>query len=135
MPELPEVETIARGLARQVTGDVIESVWIGGKPEPLKSPAREIARTLAGPRIADVRRVGKHIVFDLERAGGTARDQWIVAAVTAQPGQRLRQQQRPEAERQAAGERHQECDPLRGAEALHRTHATRDLRRIALRPR
>src|SRR5207237_10113251 len=78
MPELPEVETIARGLARQVTGDVIESVWIGGKPEPLKSPAREIARTLAGPRIADVRRVGKHIVFDLERAGGTARDQWIV---------------------------------------------------------
>ena len=33
MPELPEVETIARGLASRVTGDVIESVWLGAKPE------------------------------------------------------------------------------------------------------
>jgi formamidopyrimidine-DNA glycosylase len=66
MPELPEVETIARGLQRHVTGDVIESVWIGSKPEPLKSPAREIARVLEGARIADVRRVGKHLVVDLE---------------------------------------------------------------------
>lgn len=31
MPELPEVETIARGLAKRVTGDVIESVWLGEK--------------------------------------------------------------------------------------------------------
>jgi formamidopyrimidine-DNA glycosylase len=66
MPELPEVETIARGLAARVTGDVIESVWLGSKPEPLKSPAAEIARTLESSRIAGVRRVGKHIVFDLE---------------------------------------------------------------------
>jgi len=29
MPELPEVETIARGLAKRVIGDVIESVWLG----------------------------------------------------------------------------------------------------------
>jgi formamidopyrimidine-DNA glycosylase len=66
MPELPEVETIARGLAKRVTGDVIESVWIGQKKEPLKSPAREIARTLEHSRILGVRRMGKHIVFDLE---------------------------------------------------------------------
>lgn len=66
MPELPEVETIARGLAKRVTGDVIDSVWLGSKPEPLKSPASEIARTLESARIADVRRVGKHIVFDLQ---------------------------------------------------------------------
>jgi formamidopyrimidine-DNA glycosylase len=66
MPELPEVETIARGLARRVNGDVIESVWLGSKPEPLKSPAPEIAATLESSRIMDVRRVGKHIVFDLE---------------------------------------------------------------------
>jgi formamidopyrimidine-DNA glycosylase len=65
MPELPEVETIARGLASRVTGDVIESVWLGSKPEPLKSPAAEIAATLDGRRIAGVRRVGKHIVLDL----------------------------------------------------------------------
>jgi formamidopyrimidine-DNA glycosylase len=84
MPELPEVETIARGLAKRVTGESIESVWIGGKPEPLKSSAAEIARTLERARIAGVRRVGKHIVFDLERAkpgskgGVTTHAQWIV---------------------------------------------------------
>lgn len=66
MPELPEVETIARGLARRVIGDVIESVWLGSKPEPLKSSAGEIVAALEGRKIRDVRRVGKHIVFDLE---------------------------------------------------------------------
>jgi formamidopyrimidine-DNA glycosylase len=69
MPELPEVETIARGLARRVSGDVIESIWLGQKPEPLKSSAREIAAALEHSRIATVRRMGKHIVFDLESAG------------------------------------------------------------------
>jgi formamidopyrimidine-DNA glycosylase len=66
MPELPEVETIARGLAKRVTGDVIESVWLGSKPEPLKSPAREIAATLENSRISGVRRMGKHIVIELQ---------------------------------------------------------------------
>ncbi len=66
MPELPEVETIARGLHQRVNGDVIESVWLGSKPEPLKSPAAEIAATLESKRIAGVRRVGKHIVVDLD---------------------------------------------------------------------
>ncbi len=70
MPELPEVETIARGLASRVTGDTIESVWLGSKPEPLKSPAAEIVSTLESQRIAGVRRVGKHIVFDLEPVAG-----------------------------------------------------------------
>src|SRR5689334_9698120 len=66
MPELPEVETIARGLDREVKGDRIVSIWLGNKPEPLKSLAAEIARVLQGARIAGVRRVGKHIVIDLE---------------------------------------------------------------------
>src|SRR3984885_14240715 len=69
MPELPEVETIARGLALRVSGDVIESIWLGRKPEPLKSSAREIAAALEHSRIATVRRMGKHIVFDLEQDG------------------------------------------------------------------
>ncbi|HXW92358.1 MAG TPA: bifunctional DNA-formamidopyrimidine glycosylase/DNA-(apurinic or apyrimidinic site) lyase [Terriglobales bacterium] len=66
MPELPEVETIARGLASRVAGDVIDSVWLGAKPEPFKSAAAEIMATLQSRRIAHVRRVGKHLVFDLE---------------------------------------------------------------------
>jgi formamidopyrimidine-DNA glycosylase len=71
MPELPEVETIARGLAKRVTGDVIDSVWLGQKKEPLKSPASAIAATLEHSRIAAVRRMGKHIVFDLDCVGRT----------------------------------------------------------------
>src|SRR5512142_1635354 len=77
MPELPEVETIARGLDKRIAGDIIESVWIGDKPQPLKSPASEIAAVLEQSRIMHVRRVGKHIVFDLER-GANERAQWIV---------------------------------------------------------
>ena len=79
MPELPEVETIARGLAKRVVGDVIESVWLGSKPEPLKSSAAEIAATLQSRKISEVRRVGKHIVVDLSGENGNARSaQWIV---------------------------------------------------------
>jgi formamidopyrimidine-DNA glycosylase len=84
MPELPEVETIARGLHTRVSGDAIETIWLGGKPEPLKSPAHEIAATLEHTRILTVRRVGKHIVFDLvpknarSRKAQPAQAQWIV---------------------------------------------------------
>jgi formamidopyrimidine-DNA glycosylase len=70
MPELPEVETVARGLAKRVTGEIIESVWIGAKRQPLKSPARLIADTLEHKRIASVGRVGKHIVFELAEGDG-----------------------------------------------------------------
>jgi formamidopyrimidine-DNA glycosylase len=69
MPELPEVETIARGLQQKVAGDVIESVWLGSKPQTMKSRPAEIAATLQHARITQVRRMGKHIVFDLERNG------------------------------------------------------------------
>jgi formamidopyrimidine-DNA glycosylase len=77
MPELPEVETIARGLHKRVAGDRIESVWIGSKRELLKSPATKIAATLEGARVDQVRRVGKHIVFDLNTRK-RANSQWIV---------------------------------------------------------
>ena len=66
VPELPEVETIARGLDRRVAADTVESVWIGSRKQPLKSPAGVIASTLEGKRIVRVHRAGKHIVFDLE---------------------------------------------------------------------
>ena len=72
MPELPEVETIARGLQKRVAGDAIVSVWLGSKPQTMKSRPTEIANTLEHTRIREVRRMGKHIVFELER-NGTAR--------------------------------------------------------------
>jgi formamidopyrimidine-DNA glycosylase len=72
VPELPEVETIVRGLERRVVGDTITSVWIGSRPQPLKSPPDLIARTLEGKRIVGVHRAGKHIVFELQRPSGNA---------------------------------------------------------------
>ncbi|HXE90047.1 MAG TPA: bifunctional DNA-formamidopyrimidine glycosylase/DNA-(apurinic or apyrimidinic site) lyase [Terriglobales bacterium] len=91
MPELPEVETIARGLAQRVTGDAIESVWLGEKPEPLKSPARRIVETLRDARIAGVRRVGKHIVFELRRQETSPQS----SALGRKQGQRQRREQEP----------------------------------------
>lgn len=73
VPELPEVETIVRGLERRVVGDAIESVWIGSRKQPLKSSAALIVRTLEGKRIKRVHRAGKHIVFDLAASNGTGR--------------------------------------------------------------
>jgi formamidopyrimidine-DNA glycosylase len=80
MPELPEVETIARGLDKRVAGEAIESVWLGSKPEPLKSSAQEIVAALESKTISGVRRAGKHIVFDLASSNGSpaANSQWIV---------------------------------------------------------
>jgi len=83
MPELPEVETIARGLQERVAGDSIQSVWLGEKPQSFKSQPEEIVRVLERARISAVRRVGKHIVFDLDYPVGrnrrtVRRGQWIV---------------------------------------------------------
>jgi formamidopyrimidine-DNA glycosylase len=78
MPELPEVETVARGLHKHVAGDVIESVWIGSRHQPLKSTPDEIAAMLEGSRISQARRVGKHIAIDLQKPAPASPGQWIV---------------------------------------------------------
>jgi formamidopyrimidine-DNA glycosylase len=72
MPELPEVETIARGVDERLRGDRIENTWFSEKREPFKSSPQLMAKELSGRRIDRVYRVGKHIVFDL------ADLQWIV---------------------------------------------------------
>ena len=79
MPELPEVETVVRGLRAAVIGDRIESVWIGPRTQPLKSPPAEITATLEGALIMGVHRMGKHIVVDLGRQAPERPDaHWIV---------------------------------------------------------
>lgn len=67
MPELPEVETVARSADRHVRGDTIVSASFSSHKEPFKTDPDEMAAALPGWRIAGVRRVGKHIVADLER--------------------------------------------------------------------
>ena len=38
MPELPEVETIARGVNERLRGDRIVEVWFGSHSQPFKTP-------------------------------------------------------------------------------------------------
>jgi formamidopyrimidine-DNA glycosylase len=83
MPELPEVETVANGVNERVRGQRIELVWLSSKPQTFKTPPPEMMDLLQGRWIARVRRVGKHIVFDLQdrppvETGTTANLQWIV---------------------------------------------------------
>ena len=86
MPELPEVETIARGVDARVRGDRIVETWFSGHREPFKtSPGRQ-ANGLEGRVILSVHRTGKHIVCELGRGDGGPSDQsserpeaqWIV---------------------------------------------------------
>jgi len=70
MPELPEVETIARGVNERLRGDRIVEVWFGRHREPFKTPAANQAKGLEGRAILAVHRTGKHIVCELGAADG-----------------------------------------------------------------
>ena len=91
MPELPEVETIARGVDARVRGDRIVEAWFGTHREPFKTPAARQAEELRERPIVAVHRTGKHIVVELggnngghsRKKSGPGQDsaitaQWIV---------------------------------------------------------
>jgi formamidopyrimidine-DNA glycosylase len=78
MPELPEVETIARGAHERVHGDRIVEVWFCQHPQPFKTSAARQARGLEGRVILAVHRTGKHIVCEL---GGAADGSLLVESV------------------------------------------------------
>jgi formamidopyrimidine-DNA glycosylase len=64
MPELPEVETIARGLRAVLPGRRILSVRLG-KTDFIDDPAA-IEREVPGTRLVAVRRHGKFLLLDLQ---------------------------------------------------------------------
>jgi formamidopyrimidine-DNA glycosylase len=70
MPELPEVETIARGVHERVRGDRIVQAWFSSYPQPFKTPPRRQAAGLEGRVVLGVHREGKHIVVELGGASG-----------------------------------------------------------------
>jgi formamidopyrimidine-DNA glycosylase len=73
MPELPEVETIARGVDARLRGDRIVDAWFGSHRNLLKTPASRQAAGLRDRRIESVHRTGKHIVVELgPKVGGKA---------------------------------------------------------------
>jgi formamidopyrimidine-DNA glycosylase len=73
MPELPEVETIARGVNQRLRGDRIVQAWFGSRPQTFKNPPSRQAKGLAGRVILAVHRTGKHIVFELGAGKSGAR--------------------------------------------------------------
>lgn len=64
MPELPEVETVVRGLRGTLPGCRIMSVRLG-KTDFIDDPAA-LERELPGKKITAIRRFGKFLLFDLE---------------------------------------------------------------------
>jgi formamidopyrimidine-DNA glycosylase len=75
MPELPEVETIARGVDTRVRGDRVAEAWFSGQRGPFKTPAARQAKGLAGRVFLSVHRAGKHIVCALGPAGEPAAEE------------------------------------------------------------
>jgi formamidopyrimidine-DNA glycosylase len=86
MPELPEVETIARGVDQRVRGDRIVQALFGAHLSPFKTPPAQQAAGLEGSVFLSVHRCGKHIVCELGECEQAARNQhearpkaqWIV---------------------------------------------------------
>jgi formamidopyrimidine-DNA glycosylase len=75
MPELPEVETIARGLDPVLRGRRVEAVWGSGLPLHLNRPVdlRALRAVAAGRAIERVRRRGKYLLIVLTELGSAQR--------------------------------------------------------------
>jgi len=71
MPELPEVETVVRGLRASLPGRAILDVRLG-KTDFIDDPVA-LGERLPGSRILGVTRLGKFIAIDLA-PGGVASD-------------------------------------------------------------
>lgn len=65
MPELPEVETVARSLRPRLVGRRLQAVWTSGKP--LRRPVDRAAlrRAAGGAEVEAVERRGKYLVLRL----------------------------------------------------------------------
>jgi formamidopyrimidine-DNA glycosylase len=76
MPELPEVETVARGLRAVLPGRRILSVRLG-KTDFIEDPPA-VERLLPGLQIAGVRRHGKFLLVNFESSNGVATDELLM---------------------------------------------------------
>lgn len=64
MPELPEVETVKRGLAKLIIGKNIKSVT-SDNPKSFPNPPHDVSQFLVGASITAVRRRAKVLLIDL----------------------------------------------------------------------
>jgi formamidopyrimidine-DNA glycosylase len=70
VPELPEVETVARGLRRCLTGERVERVHVLRADSIAHPGPRAFAGALAGRRFEGVDRRGKYLLFHLDGGAG-----------------------------------------------------------------
>lgn len=73
MPEMPEVEILARHLRPLLRGKTIRTVTVRRERATRPTPPREFERVLAGAKFKDVSRRGKYLLFQLEPAAGARR--------------------------------------------------------------
>ena len=64
MPELPEVETVRRGLEKQIVGKTIESVKVT-YPKLVRTGLEDFQLLLPGQSVQAMRRQGKYLIFEL----------------------------------------------------------------------
>ncbi len=72
MPELPEVETVCRGLRANILGDAIKSVEVLRKESIGYPSVGEFERTVPGHTFEDVSRRGKYILIHMSGQSGLA---------------------------------------------------------------
>lgn len=68
MPELPEVETMVRGIRSHVIDRIIENIVMcpnDFKPISIAPKLPKLRKKLVGQRFVNVRRLGKRVVFDI----------------------------------------------------------------------
>lgn len=67
MPELPEVQTVVSQLAKKITGKRIAGFWSDWEKQ-VKPGLKQLTKLAMGGVVDGTRRIGKHIVVDLDNA-------------------------------------------------------------------
>ena len=65
MPELPEVETVRRGLANLIVGRMVRSAFAIDSPKSFPNAPSDVQSFLVGAEITDIRRRAKVLLIDL----------------------------------------------------------------------
>ena len=66
MPELPEVETVRRGLAELLLGRAVKSVTVFDSPKSFPNTMAQVEQFLYGSQVTAVRRRAKVLLIDLD---------------------------------------------------------------------
>ncbi len=66
MPELPEVETVRRGLDQVLVGSKVKRAKVFDSPKSFPNPIDQVEQFLYGAKVSGVRRRAKVLLIDLD---------------------------------------------------------------------